>query len=319
MSLDIQKNIINTLKQDTIQNIAIAMHNSPDGDCLGAAVALEKCLQQIGKNVDIIIHNKISATYKNIIGKHRINKYIVPNIKYDLTILLDCSDLNRTYENIKYLSDFLIVIDHHYGCVPIGDIYLYKPEASTGIIIYDIIKQLSGIDNEIATALYLTIRSDTNGFKANNTDGKSHIIAGKLIEYGADLKLINEIYENKNISLLKLMGRTFLNIIIDKEYKIIYLIIKSDDVKKSNSTFEEASSLIDYLREVNDIEVAILFMEGIDGIRVKARSKTFDVSNSMTDFGGGGHKQAAGALVWSKDIYSVAESVVRNIREKMKG
>lgn len=317
MSLDLRKQIIKKLTQKNVKTVGIAMHNSPDGDAIGSAVALEKSLLKIGKKVDIIIQSKISSSYSKIIGEHRVNKIMIPPVgkTYDVVILVDCADQERTVDDIFELSKFVIVIDHHYGCEPIGDIYLYERAASCGMIIYKIVKMISPIDQDIANALYLTIRSDTSSFKNNNTDTKAHEAAGDLLFQGANLQIINEIYDNKPISLLRLMGYTFAHIIFDRQYKIIYLIVGQDEIKKAQSTYEEASTLIDYLRGVDGAEIAFLFMEGNNNVRVKARSKYTNVAEIMTNFEGGGHPNAAGALVWSDDIYSVAESVVRRAKE----
>lgn len=317
MSLDIKKQIVNKLTNKHVRTVAIAMHNSPDGDAIGSAVALEKSLLKIGKKVDIIIQNKISSSYSNIIGKHRVNRFMIPpeGKTYDVVILVDCADAERTWEGVFDIGKFVIVIDHHYGCTPIGDLYLYERAASTGMIIYKIIKMIAPVDEDMASALYLTIRSDTGSFKNTNTDVKAHEIAGELLFHGANLQMVNEIYDNKQLSLLRLMGQTFAHIIFDRQHKIIHLIVRSEEIKKAQSTCEEASTLIDYLRGVEGVEIALLFMEGGNNVRVKARSKHTNISEVMSGFGGGGHPQASGALIWSDDIYSVAESVVRRMKE----
>ena len=317
MSLDIRRKIINKIQNKYVKTVALVMHNSPDGDAIGSAVAFERVLLKLGKKVDIIIQNKISPGYSKIIGANRTNKIILPQPgkMYDLLILLDCAEPDRTSVNIKQISKFIITIDHHYDVKPFGDIYLYEHSASTGMIVYKLIKMLIPIDSIIASAIYLTIRSDTCSFKNTNTDSKAHEIAGELLLYGADLRLINDIYDNKSISFLKLMGYTFTNIVYDRQYKIIYLIVKIDQIKKAQSTCEEASMLIDSLRGVEDVEVAFLFLEGHDNVRIKARSKIINVSEIMAHFNGGGHPNASGAIVYSDDIHSIAESVVYRTRE----
>lgn len=329
MSLDTRKEIINRLSNKRVKNVAIAMHNSPDGDCVGSAVALEKTLLKLGKQVDIILHNRINTCYAPIIGKERVGKLFIPPLTkiYDILILVDCSDPNRTVDNIKKRAKFIITIDHHYGSNPFGDIFLYEHAASTGMIIYKIAKTLVPIDEEIANALYLTIRSDTCSFKNNNTDLKAHEVAGELLFSGANLQLINEIYENRSLSMIRLMGYTLADIMFDRQYKIVYLIVRVDQIKKAQSTFEEASQLIDYIRGVEGAEIAFLFLEGKDNVRIKARSKTTNVSEIMAEFNGGGHPTASGAMLYSDDVYSVAEKVVTHTKkyinemivERMKG
>lgn len=317
MSLDIRNKIIKVLTNKYIKNVAIAMHNNPDGDAIGSAVALEKTLLKLGKNVDIILQSKISSGYSKIIGENRVNKTFIPHQgkMYDLVILVDCADLARTVDNIKKLGKTFIVIDHHYGCKPIGDIYLYERAASTGIIIYKIIKRIVPIDQEIANALYLTIRSDTGSFKNSSTDSKAHEVASELLFRGADIHLINEIYENKSLSLLRLMGETFPDINYDSKYKIIYLTVRREQIKKANSTYEEVGMLIDYIRGAEGSDIVFLFIEGYDNVRIKARSKYTNVSEILSYFNGGGHPTAAGAIVYDDDIYKVVETTICYTKE----
>jgi phosphoesterase RecJ-like protein len=317
MSQELIFQIISKLKDRKCRNVAIAMHNGPDGDSIGSAVALEKTLLKLGKNVDIILQNKISTCYSKIIGENRVNKIFIPPLGkvYDVVVLLDCSDINRTVDNIRKMAKFMIAIDHHYGSKPIGNIYYYEKAASTGIILHKIIKRMIPIDQEIANALYLTIRSDTCSFKNSNTDIKAHETAGELLLRGADIHLMNEIYENKSLSLIRLLGNTLGDVYYDSQYKITYLIVRMEQIKKSNSNYEEASMLIDYIRGVNGAEITLLFIEGYDSVKIKARSKYTNVSEILSYFSGGGHPTAAGATVYGDDIYRVVESTLYQTKE----
>lgn len=309
--------IIGILTNKRNRNIVIAMHNNPDGDAIGSAVALEKTLLKLNKNVDIILQNRISPCYSKIIGENRVNKIYIPPMGriYDVLIIVDCSDLNRTIENVRKIAKFVVVIDHHFGAKPFGNIYHYEKAASTGIIIYNIIKRMVTIDEDIANALYLTIRSDTGSFKNSNTDVKAHEIAGELIFKGANINLINEIYENKTLSFIKLLGNTLTDICYDQQYKITHLSVRYEQIKKSNSNYEEASMLIDYIRGVNNSDITFLFIESNDAVRIKARSRYTNVAEILSNFNGGGHPTAAGAIVYSDDVYTVSDKIIKYTKE----
>lgn len=310
MAQNVKLKIINEIKNPKNKSVAILMHTSPDGDSIGSAVALEKTLIKLNKSVDIILHSKVSNNYSSIIGANRVNKIIIPSKGYDLLIVLDCSTPDRTIENLNRFSRNIIVIDHHEGQKSFGNLYLCKKASSTGIIIYDIIKDLVEIDEPIATALYLTIRSDTNNFKNNNTDSYSHFVSSKLLLKDANIKLINEIYENRSLSMLRLMGQAFSDIYVDKAYKIVYLVVKNEHIKNANATYEEASMLIDYIRGTEGCDTAFLFLQNSSNVRVKSRSKNVDVSEIMKKFNGGGHMYAAGAEIYGSDYYSIVNKVI---------
>ena len=114
-----KEQIINKIKES--DNIAIAMHDSPDADCIGSAFALKQALKNIGKDVDVILQNKISTSYLKIIGSAYINKINLPNKFYDLLIILDCSTIDRTIDKVGKYANYIIAIDHHIGHEPYGN------------------------------------------------------------------------------------------------------------------------------------------------------------------------------------------------------
>jgi len=315
--MDIINQIINKINDKNVRNIAIVSHTSPDGDSVASSQALMLTLQKLGKKVDIICHNPIPQGYGKLIGENNINKIIIPSRQkfYDLVFLLDCSEYSRTINNVDKMGKCLIVIDHHYGMRPIGNIYLYEKACSTGAILYKIIRRLVPITEEIATCLYLTIRSDTGSFKNNNTDVRSHEIAADLLSRGANIQLINEIYETRSMSFLKLLGRVLKSVKYDNKYKYIYVAITVEDVQESKSNYEEASMLIDYIRNIEDVDISFLFIEGYNNIRIKARSKRTDVNEILLNFNGGGHANAAGALVYSSDLHRVIDNIINYTEE----
>lgn len=292
------------------ENILIAMHDGYDSDCIGSAFALKRILSIMHKNVDVMLQNKISNNYSKIIGSENVNKINMPNKFYDLLIVVDCSSIDRISINLNEFSNSIIVIDHHQGFKSYGDIYLFKPFSSTGMIIYELAKQFNIMDDYISTCLYLTIVGDTNYFKNNNVDEYTHEIAAELIKNNADTRVVNNIFGKSTISLMRLLGETLSDIHYDKKYKICYLMIKVEHIKRANSTYEEASQLIEYIRNVEDCDIAFLFLQNKNSIRIKARSKTKNVSKIMQKFNGGGHIYAAGAEVYGSDPYSIINRVL---------
>lgn len=305
-----EKQIIKELTGKYMKHIAITFHNSPDGDAIGSAIALTLALRKIGKDAEIVC-NKMSHIYDGLLKEYKIN--VVHHVRkyYNLTILLDCSDRQRTVDCLDGISDYVIVIDHHTGCKPIGNIYFYKNEPATAIILYDLIKQFVDIDADIATALYLGIISDTCNFTTENISADTHNIAGDLITLGANLKIVNNIYNMKHLSLLKLVGKTFSHIVFDNDYKILYLVLMHDEIESVNATYDDASALIDILKNTAESDVTFLIMESGNNTKIKARSNgNIDVSDILKYFDGGGHKNAAGACVNSANVYGIAESIV---------
>jgi phosphoesterase RecJ-like protein len=300
------------------RDIAIVMHDKPDGDAIGSAVALEEALKKIGKrNVDLIIHNKINSRFSPVLGENRVNKVLIPRFskKYDILIMVDFSDPNRTVDNVRCLSNYIMVLDHHIFNKPFGDLYICKKVAATGVLVYELIKMITNFNSIMANALYLTIRSDTSSFRNPNTDSKSHFIASRLIDYGASIEKINSIYETRDVSFIYLMGNTLSNVKIDKKYRIAYLSVKRENVKKSGCLDEDVSFLIDVIRGIKDTDITFLFMEGIGNIRVSARSKSTPVNNILSNFSGGGHSKAAGCAIDNVSLEEAVNLVLKKTRD----
>lgn len=320
MSLEIRKNIIKLIKSKYVRNIAIVMHNNPDGDCIGSAVALEEALKKQNKRVDIILQSKIPKKFAPIIGEQRVEKYILPHNekRYDLAFILDVSDFDRTYFDIKYISKKIIIIDHHLNNNPPRvDYYLNENDSSTGITVYKLIKYLTPITKTIATAIYLTIRDDTGNFKNANTTSQAFLVASELMLNGADIQVINSIYDYKTMSYMKLLTNVLGNIKIDKQYKLLHLIISKSDITSSNSSIKEAGLVIDLLKTIENVDVCLLFVEGNSNITIKARSKEYNVNNIISELGGGGHKNASGCVIPSDDIYITRDRVVKLFIDEM--
>lgn len=317
MSYNVRKLISQKIKK--ARTIAIFMHNSPDGDCIGSAVALEEACKMLGKNVDVIIQDKIAEKFSPIIGEKRVNRIIKPKEgkKYDLSILLDCADLNRTSHFVKTVGRELIIIDHHpVKNELVGDVYLHEQESATGIILYKLLNQLGiKINQKIATALYFSIASDTNFFKNENTNTNSHDVSGKLLNHGADSSLIVEIMESKSKNFYTLLGTVIHNINYHKRHKILTLLITKDNINSANATYGDAALIVDYIKEIEGFDVVLLFIEGISNVRIRARSKTKDVNKILSYFGGGGHEKAAGCAIEGKSVSYVVEEVTNYAKE----
>lgn len=320
MAIETRKKITQLIKNKKIRNIAIVMHNNPDGDCIGSAVALEEALKYNNKKVDIILHDKVSSKFSHIIGKNRVEKYILPyeGKRYDLVFMLDVSDFNRTYYDVRNISKNIIIIDHHTNNnIPRVKYYLNEKDASTGMTIYKIIKYICPITPKIATAIYLTIRSDTGSFKNLNTNVKVHETAGKLLMHGADLSLINKIYDDKTLSYLNLLANTLNNIKIDKKHKIAHLIITRNDILKAKSNMKEAGLIIDLIKNLENIDISYIFIENVNQVVIKGRSKKFNISQVFSEIGGGGHKHSAGCIVYSDDIYKTKDRLINLTIDKI--
>lgn len=167
--------------------IALFAHTNPDGDSIGACIALKLILERLGKTAAVFCDSELSNVLASFEQTKNISKVFCG--KYDLLVAVDCSDIYRLGEFSGLYASFdeTLTIDHH------GDEFFSKnncvyKEASTCSIIYRIAKALDvSFDSELATYLYMGLCTDTGNFAHSNTDSDSFYIAGDLCKYGADI------------------------------------------------------------------------------------------------------------------------------------
>jgi phosphoesterase RecJ-like protein len=311
----ISSNHIDAIKQVLMspQKVIILSHYNPDGDSLGSSLGLQRYLQQNGHLVHNIYPSKYPPYYQ---WMPQLDQAIIfnPNLKDRLTKIFEeasliiCLDFNST-NRINDLEPFLIgskakriMIDHHQHPEDAFDIACSYPSASsTCELIFDLIVSLSGtdaIDESIAAALYTGLITDTGGFQFSSTHPSSHMMAATLYTKSIQpQEIFNHCFNNFSLNRLKLFGHCIANNMkIVENKKLAYIWIDHETKNMFNIQEGDTEGLVNYPLKVSNIEIAVLFKEDTDRIRISFRSKNkVDVSEfSRTHFSGGGHINAAG-------------------------
>jgi len=305
--------------------IVIVSHEFPDGDSIGSSIALARALSQMGKSVIIVINGDVPSKYRFLAGADDIKKPDDIIVTQESTVIfLDCADEKRAGSQIDaYRKEcrLSINIDHHIGNTDFANInYLDVSAAATGEIVYELIKLLDvAIDKDIANALYITIVTDTGGFKFDNTTDKTFNIASYLMTRGLELSAIRlNLWENKSPSSIGLLVDVLSTLKFACDNKVAYIAVTSEIMEKWQTGFGELENFISYPKSIEGIEIAMLFKEiGVNETRVSFRAKTdIDVRAIASYFGGGGHKNAAGCTL-NTGIDEGIEKVINYLQEKL--
>ncbi|MDD2481160.1 MAG: bifunctional oligoribonuclease/PAP phosphatase NrnA [Lutispora sp.] len=294
-------------------NIAILSHIMPDGDNIGSSLALYNALNKIGKNAAFILEDDVPQIYKFLKGSEKVEKP-QNNHKFELVIVLDCGDTGRLGKSERYLEGRKVVnIDHHLSNTNFGLYNLVDPNAAaTSEIIYQLIKSLDiPLDKDISECIYTGIVTDTGQFQYSNTTNFTHQIAGDLIKQGVEpSKLYRDIYQNNSKAKMKLIGRAINSLEFYHQDKIASMTLKKEVFESIGAQDEDADGIINFARDINEVEVALFFKEAEDEkVKIGFRSKDYvNVNEIAQKFGGGGHKRAAGATVTGE---------IENIKEKV--
>ncbi len=285
------------------QNFLIVSHKNPDGDSIGSEIALALALMKLNKKVYIYNSNPPPHRYSKF-PKASLIKTEKKNFEEDVTIFVDCAEVNRIGE-IKDNIDFskpLINIDHHIGNTKFGTVNVIKPDySSTAEIIYKLIKNEIPMDEEIATYLYIGILTDTGAFRYPNTTSHSLRVASELVAYGVTASQVSEfIWFTDPEARIKLLGDVLRTMNLHDKISIMY--ITKEMLKKHGAKEEDTEEFIDYGLSIKGIETAAIIKEREDGIlKVSLRSKNnIPVQELAAKYGGGGHRTASGFTVRKK-------------------
>ncbi|MDO4978446.1 MAG: bifunctional oligoribonuclease/PAP phosphatase NrnA [Eubacteriales bacterium] len=291
---------------ESANTIAISGHIRPDGDCVGSCLGLCTYLldQYPDKQVDVYL-DEIPAEFLFLKNSDRIRQENVDQIRYDLCISLDCSDLERLNRaNVIFKEAIHTVnIDHHITNEGFGDVSVVCPESSaTCEVLYHLLKQgqLFGngeISFECAEALYTGIVHDTGVFKHSNTTLEAMTTAGELIEYGLNTeKIINDTFFKKTYIQNQILGKALLESMMILDGRMIFSVVYQKDFRLFEATPADTNGVIDQLRITDGVHVAMFLYETETGdFKVSLRSDEYvDVSVIAKEFGGGGHIRAAG-------------------------
>ncbi len=304
------------------QNIVAVMHTGADGDCLGAIIALQRSLSAMGKKIYIPAPLNIPPRYE-LLKKYYYGFGSQPQ-DYDLVLAVDCSSPDRIDWGAFTRDDSktFICIDHHDGNPNFAHINWVVPEcAAAGAMIFALLKKIDApIDAASASALYISLLTDTGRFSFNNTNAEVLRTASELVELGADPKFItSEIYFNFEEDYLRNMGIAFFNSRSFHGGRVLFLTIDRAMTRNFATHPENSEGIIDFALSVKDVDVAVLFKEiEANLIRVSLRSRMgLDISAIANKFGGGGHPNAAGCTILAN--LTAAQREVLRWTEKLLG
>ncbi len=302
------------------EKVSIISHVDPDGDAIGSQLALARVLEKEGKEVACYNVSEIPEYLFFLADIDKIKPYEDQDLSDQILVFVDCADKKRTGMNLN--GNISINIDHHVSNDLFADYNLIVTKAaSTGEIVYQLIKEM-GLepDKEAATALYTAVSTDTGSFMYANTSADSHRIAADLIEAGADTAALREnFFEGVSLRRFQLTRYAYQEVKFDCDNKLAWVKIPYSLIRDLDAKEEDTEGVVGHLRNIKDVEVALLLKEREDGkIKGSLRAKDLvDVSKIARSFGGGGHRRASGfELEYSLD--QAEEKLIKVIKEDLK-
>jgi len=285
------------------EKVVIASHYNPEGDAIGAILALALALEKMGKKTCPYNRDGVPFNLKFMPEAHRV-KTELPGWMPDTVVIADCGDFSRVGDVEKALrqAPTIINIDHHETNSKFGHFNWVLPEmASTGEMIAEVIDALkTQWTPDIATCIYTAIVADTGSFQFGNTSPNSFRVAARMIEYGANpAKVARYLFFDLPEGNVRLLARVLATMKIEAGGKMATVEISRKMFEETGTGPDATEGLVDYPRSVRGIDVAVLFREtGNAEYKISMRSKgNIDVAAVARSFGGGGHAAAAGCTI----------------------
>lgn len=283
--------------------VIISGHMLPDGDSLGSSLALGLALEMAGKEVVVASPDPPPDVYRFMPGIERV--VLEPGQgPFDTFVAVDCSAPDRLgrFKSLMESAGVVINIDHHTGTVPFGTCdYVDPGAAATGEILVDLLELMKvPISLEIATCLYVALVTDTGSFKYEQTTAGTHRRVARLLEQGAPAARLNTyLYDEKPLAAVRILQVALESLQISDCGRVAWIIIERNVLDKLGASDQHTEGLINYAREIQGVEVALLFREISRGeFKVSFRSKgEVNVNELARKFGGGGHPRAAGCVM----------------------
>lgn len=297
-------------------------HPNPDGDGLGSAMAMHLFLKQKGKKTAVYVPDALPKYVQDLPQVREILQRSPKVQDAKVFFTYDSGDgkrLEEPYGKVLAQAEEIVNIDHHITNDNFGTFnFIDTQAAATGEIVYQLIQSSQGtIDKNIATWLYLSLMTDTGSFRYSNTTPQTFRIAADLVERGAEPHtLYRKVYEELTFDKLHFNQAVLKRLQREKEGRLVYADIPQSLFRKYQQDKEDAQDILDSMRSLEKCDVVVLFKEQKNRVKISFRSERSDVASIARQWGGGGHKRAAGAEVPGR-LGEVKEKVLASVRKAL--
>lgn len=308
------------------QRFLLTSHIRPDCDALGSELGMAYVLESLGKQVRIVNGQATPPNIAFIDPEKRIrviNQTVQAAELADVEVLLvlDTSawaQLGPMSDAVKTTKAKKMILDHHLSEDDLGAEAFKNVQAeATGRLVVEAADELGvKLTEKMATPLFAAIATDTGWYRFGSAKSETYRIAARLIDAGArPAEIYNALYEQDTVGRTKLRGTILARAQTELEGRLAHTHVLLDDFQKTGSLPSDTEDVINLLLAIAGTQFAVIFVEQASGgFKVSFRSRCqVDCSKLSEQFGGGGHKAAAGAFVGGEldDVRTRVLDVVR--------
>lgn len=281
----------------------LTSHLNPDGDAIGSELGLARLLRGLGKGVVVWNHDPTPSVYRPLPGSERIHVGEEPPAgfpdMFDAIIVLECPSPDRTGLE-KFLPERPVInIDHHLGNQCYGAVnWVDSAAPAVGEMVFRLAQGLKvSLEPEVAACLYLTLVTDTGGFRFSNATPAAFEAAAALVREGAHPEQVSQwLYESQPLGAVRLLGEMLQSLELHEGGRVATGRLTRAMFEKAGAAPGDSEGLIDSIRSIAGVDAVALLREKEDGAhKISLRSRgEVDVEKIARHHGGGGHRNAAG-------------------------
>ncbi len=284
------------------QTIAICGHVSPDGDCLGAGLALAHALRGLGKKVAALTArpDPIEQGLRFLPGADMLMAAADYDGVPDVFVAVDVPTPERLGDGdaVRRRARTTVTVDHHAAPDAMADYSYTDPDAAaTAMLVWRLAHFLgANCEGAVATCCYTGLMTDTGRFQYQNTDEGVFSAAAQMVAAGARPGDIScEVYQNRTLASLLLEAMVIDRMVFLDEGRCVISWLEMTDFERLGAQKSDAEPLVNVLRSMGGVRVACMLRQQDGAVRGSLRAKDdTDVAAIARGFGGGGHRAAAG-------------------------
>lgn len=346
--------IVNAIK--TAKTAVVVAHVNPDGDTLASMLALAKILEDFGlETVHRVMHDEVPSFYKFFPGEEKVLCSMQEMdresllAEYDIGFSCDCGSVERlgSAGHIWQRAKVTCNVDHHLSNPLYADLNWVDADATcTGQVVRDIMLKLNleiaqgdlgdsvnkslsllSVDQDLASLFYITLLTDTGGFRHSNTNAGVFKWAAELTSQGAEPnKLFNLLFNQMPFRTIKTIGAALndteileINLKDQRTIKIAYTNSSKETLVKLSAKEEDTDEIVDHLMRIKDIDMCLYLREDLKkefNFKGSLRSACeIDCSKIAAKLNGGGHARAAGFNYTAQNFEELKILVLKEITE----
>jgi len=304
------------------EKFLLTTHRNLDGDAIGSELALYDMLRAMGKEVVIVNQDRTPAIYRFLPYTRKVKlcgEVVDAEIKPDVSIVIDCGSPERTGKVFSLIkkAEFIINIDHHFSNSGFANInWINHRFSATGEMVYFILS-FDGrtLTKKEANCLYTAVLTDTGGFVHNISQHTMNVVQNLVASGAEPEEIARKVYCERPLRSVKLLSSSLNSLQFNRQEKVCWMKVDKDMYRSTGTKEEDTEGFIDILIKIKEAGIVFLLKEGKDRIKASLRSKgNFDVERIAAEFGGGGHKKAAGCYFENVTIEQAEKKILAAIR-----